>query len=186
MTAGPGGTALLVVDVQNRAVELGPYRGAEVLADIAALQAACRAAGVDVIHVQHDEPPGTPGAPGTEGWEIHEAVRPLPGETVVRKRHNSAFKDTDLLAHLRDRDVGTLILVGIQTEYCVDTTCRVAFDHGFRVIMPRGTNTTYDNGDVSARQIVELCNERIFAGRFAEVPSMDAVLEEIRRRATRT
>ncbi|MEQ8331513.1 MAG: hypothetical protein RH859_13725 [Longimicrobiales bacterium] len=62
----------------------------------------------------------------------------------------------------------------------MDTTCRVAFDHGFRVVMPRGTNTTYDNGDVSARQIVELCNERIFAGRFAEVPSMDEAVRRIR------
>jgi nicotinamidase-related amidase len=46
--------------------------------------------------------------------------------------------------------------VEIQTEYCVDTTCRVAFGRGCEVIVPEGTNTTWDNGDVSARQMYEL------------------------------
>lgn len=182
MTPRPHGAtkaALLVVDVQNHAVALGPHRGDEVVANIARLVAACRSAGVDVVYVQHDEPAGSEGAPGTEGWEIHDAVRPAPGETVVRKRHNSAFKDTGLLRHLRTRGISTLFLVGIQTEYCVDTTCRVAFDHGFRIIMPEATNTTFDNGDLSARQIYELYNERIFPGRFAEVPSMADALSMI-------
>lgn len=132
-----------------------------------------------MVYVQHEELPGSDGAAETEGWEIHDSVRPEPGEKIVRKRFNSAFKDTDLLRHLRSRGISTLILVGIQTEYCVDTTCRVAFEHGFRIIMPERTNTTYDNGDVSARQIYELYNERIFSGRFADVTSLDQALDMI-------
>ena len=171
--------ALLIVDVQNEAVARGPYLGSAVLANIADLLAACRSTGVEVVYVQHEEAPGPDGVADTEGWEIHDSVRPEPGEKIVRKRFNSAFKDTDLLRHLRSRVISTLILVGIQTEYCVDTTCRVAFEHGFRIIMPEGTNTTYDNGEVPARQIYELYNERIFAGRFAEVIPLNRALDMI-------
>ena len=141
--------------------------------------AACRAAGVEVIFVQHDGEPGSDEEPETEGWEIHAAVRPEPGETVVRKRFNSAFRETDLRAHLEARGIGRLILVGIQTEYCVDTTCRVAYEHGFDIVMPELTNTTFDNGDLEARQIYELYNERIFAGRFATVCPLSTILESI-------
>ena len=173
--------ALLIVDVQNEAVARGPYLGAAVLANIADLLGACRSTGMEVVYVQHEEAAGSDGAAETEEWEIHDSVRPEPGEKIVRKRFNSAFKDTDLLRHLRSRGIATLILVGIQTEYCVDTTCRVAFEHGFRIIMPEGTNTTYDNGEVSARQIYELYNERIFAGRFADVTPLNEALDMIMR-----
>ena len=173
------GTALLVVDVQQGAVARGPYRGDVVLANIASLIAACRTAGVEVIHVQHDGQPGEDEEPGTPGWEIHEAVRPASGEKLVRKSFNSAFRGTDLRAYLQERGVGTLILVGIQTEYCVDTTCRVAFEHGFVVVMPEMTNTTFDNGEISGRQIHDLHNRRIFEGRFATVPSMEETLRAV-------
>ncbi len=170
-------TALLVVDVQEAAVALGPYRGDEVLSNIAALIEACRTATIEVIYVQHDGGPGEAVECGTSGWEIHHPIRPVSGEKVVHKRFNSAFRETELKAYLDARGIGTLILVGIQTEYCVDTTCRVAFEYGYSIVMPELTNTTFDNGDLSARQIYELYNSRIFAGRFATVPSMAATLE---------
>ena len=179
-------TALLVVDVQNRAVELGPYRGDVVLENIRALVVACRAAGVEVIYVQHDEPIGTEGEPGSTGWEIHPSVRPRPGERIFRKEHNSAFRGTDLHPYLEERAVGTLIIVGIQTEYCVDTTVRVAFEKGYEVIIPEWTNTTYDNGEVSAAQIYELHNRRIFDGRFGTLVDVRDVLEQLGNGASRS
>lgn len=172
----PRSAALLVVDVQEGAVARGPYRGSEVIGNIASLVAACRAAGVEVVYVQHDGLAGEDEEPGTRGWEIHAGVAPEPGERVVRKRFNSAFRDTDLLGYLRERGVETLLVVGIQTEYCVDTTCRVAFEHGFTVVVPEMANTTFDNGDVPAGQIHEMVNRRIWAGRFALGPSVEEAL----------
>lgn len=180
--SGGGGAALLVVDVQHQAVQNGPYEVDAVMRNIASLIAACRSAGVDVIYVQHDGEPGSDEEPGSEGWEIHAAIRPEPGETVIRKRFNSAFRGTDLESHLTSAGVKTLILVGIQTEYCVDTTCRVAFEKGFRVVMPELTNTTFNNGDIPARQIYQLYNERIFAGRFARVLPVDEAIAMVARR----
>jgi nicotinamidase-related amidase len=175
--------ALLVVDVQRAAVERGPYERDVVLENIGALISASRASGVEVIHVQHDGEPGDPDEPGLPGWQIHASVLPHLGEKVVRKRTNSAFRGTDLRTYLEERGVGTLILTGIQTEYCVDTTCRVAYEFGFDILMPELTNTTFDNGEVSAGQIYELYNRRIFDRRFATVTSMDEVLDVIRSQA---
>jgi nicotinamidase-related amidase len=171
--------ALLVVDVQEAVVRRGPYKGDVVLQNITTLIDACRSAGVEVIYVQHDGAPGEDEEPGTEGWKIHAAIGPAPGERIVRKRFNSAFRETDLRTYLDGRGIRTLILVGIQTEYCVDTTCRVAFELGYSLIMPEMTNTTFDNGDVSASQIHELYNRRIFGGRFASVLSMAATLDGV-------
>ncbi len=173
--------ALLVVDVQEAAVAMAPYRCGAVVDNIRALIDGSRASGLEVIYVQHDGDPGSDLEPGSAGWEIHEPIRPRAGERVVRKRYNSAFRDTDLRPYLEDRGIDTLILVGIQTEYCVDTTCRVAFEYGFHLVMPELTNTTFDNGDLSAQQIYELYNERIFRDRFARTPSMPEALELVRR-----
>ncbi len=175
----PDKFALLVVDVQNAAVEYKPYRGETVLQNIARLIDACRNKNIEVIHVQHDDGPGTSCEKGTEGWEIHESVAPAPGEKVVGKQFNSAFRQTDLEDHLEQRGIRKLIVVGIQTEYCVDTTIRVAFEKGFEIVVPEMTNTTYDNGVVTAEQIYELYNHRIFAGRFAELVSVEDTLIRI-------
>ena len=171
--ASGNGVALLVVDVQQGAVDRGPWRAAELMGNIASLIAACRGSGVEVVYVQHDGKPGEDEEPGTPGWEIAADIRPGPGERVVRKRFNSAFRETDLRAYLEDRGVGTLLVVGIQTEYCVDTTIRVAFEHGFEVVVPEMTNSTFDSGGLTAAQIHHLINRRILAGRFARAMSLE-------------
>ncbi len=172
-------TALLVVDVQNVAFRYDPWRGEEVVRNIATMVRACRDAGVEVIYVQHDGEPGGESEPGSEGWKICPAVAPESGEKVIRKRFNSAFRETELDAYLAERGIGTLILVGIQTEYCVDTTARVAFELGYRLVMPEMTNTSFDNGELTGEQIVRHWNRHIFAGRFAEVVGIEEVVRRL-------
>ena len=174
-----GHLALLVVDVQEASVTRGPWRGEEVLGNIRELIARARETGVEVVFVQHDGQPGDDDEPGLPGWELHAGILPEAGERVVRKRNNSAFRGTGLAAALREQKIGTLMVVGIQTEYCVDTTCRVAFELGFDVLVPRMGNTTFDNGDIAASRIHELVNQRIFAGRFASVLSMPEALDRL-------
>ena len=84
-----------------------------------------------------------------------------------------------LQAYLDERGIGTLIVVGIQTEYCVDTTVRVAFENGLAVVVPEMTNTTYDNGELTASQIYDFHNRRIFDGRFAALRSIPETLEAV-------
>jgi len=188
---GPATTVLLVVDVQAGMVEAGPWEWGRVQANIAALIAACRRNGVEVVYVQHDGEPGDLEEPGTPGWEIHRSMAPAPGERVVRKRFNSAFRGTDLRAYLDERRIETLIIVGLQTEYCVDTTIRVAFEFGYRLVPPnealarlnhemvrRSTSgqTPFANGDLPASAVHAMVNRRILADRFAAMPTTDAVI----------
>lgn len=172
--------ALLVVDVQAAAVESGPFEIERVLGNIATLLSAARDARAKVVFIQHDGSPGEPDEPHTPGWAIHSAVAPLESELVFRKEFNSAFRKTGLHDHLQKLGVDTIVVVGIQTEYCVDTTVRVAFELGYSVVVPEMTNTTMDNGPIPAKEVCELVNRRILAGRFASVVSVEEALEMLR------
>lgn len=130
-------TALLLVDIQRDYFPGGRMalpdadnagrRAAEVLAR-------CRTASVPVLHIRHESirPGSTFFLPGTEGADIHPLVAPLPGEAVLTKHFPNSFRDTTLLPRLRDIGATDLIVVGMMTHMCIDTTVRAAFDLGFR------------------------------------------------------
>jgi nicotinamidase-related amidase len=129
-------TALLLIDIQNDyfpggAMELEASREAGERA--ATLLAAFRGKGLPVIHVQHvsTRPGATFFLPDTAGVQIHDCVAPLAGETVVRKHFPNSFRDTALLDELRSRGITRLVIAGMMTHMCVDTTVRAAFDLGF-------------------------------------------------------
>jgi nicotinamidase-related amidase len=170
------GTALLIIDVQEAAVAAGPYAVDAVLANISDLLSAARGSGVPVVFIQHDGRPGEAEEPHTPGWEIYAGLSPGLDEPIIRKRFNSAFRKTDLHARLQSMGADTLVVTGIQTEYCVDTTVRVAFELGYSVVVPEMANTTFDNGSVSAREIIQMVNHRIWADRFASVLPVEAVV----------
>lgn len=127
---------LLIIDIQNDYFPGGahPLVGATAAGDAAAsVLAAARRAGDPVVHVQHvwDAPDAPFMRPGTPGIEINPAVAPLPGEPVVTKSAPNAFVGTEL-ATLLDRD-STLVVVGMMTSMCVDSTVRAAADAGYTV-----------------------------------------------------
>ena len=64
--------------------------------------------------------------------EIHESVRPLPGEALVRKHYPNAFRDTGLLEVLQAAGVGEVIIAGAMSHMCIDASTRAAFDYGLR------------------------------------------------------
>jgi nicotinamidase-related amidase len=147
-------TALLVIDVQVGLITGPAYRGPEVLANIAALLARARAAGVAVIYMQHDGDEGSKLAPGAPGWAIHPSVIPLNGEIVIRKRASDSFYETTLQAELEARHIQHLVITGCRTEMCVDTTSRVAISRGYNVTLVADAHSTVDNELLSAAQIV--------------------------------
>ncbi len=130
-------TALVLVDIQRDYfpggrmalpdAENAGRRAAEVLTR-------CRAASMPIMHIRHESirPGSTFFLPGTKGADIHPLVAPLPGEAVLTKNVPNSFRDTELLQHLRGIDVTDLIVVGMMTHMCIDTTVRAAFDLGFR------------------------------------------------------
>jgi len=131
---------LVIVDIQNDYFPGGanPLERPEAAAAQAArLLASFRDTGEPLVHMQHvwDAPDAEFMAPGTPGVEIHEAVAPHPGETVIQKQHPNSFLDTGLEQHLRDAGVDRLVVCGMMTSMCVDATVRAGADLGFPVVV---------------------------------------------------
>lgn len=127
-----------------------------------------RAAGVPVVHVQHCGPEGAIDQPGTPGWEIHPAIAPAKGDVVVQKRHPDAFQDTNLQRELESMGIERLVITGIQTEYCVDTTCRRAYSLGYDVILVKDAHSTWDTDHLTGPEIIAYHND-LLGGWFAEL-----------------
>jgi nicotinamidase-related amidase len=137
------------------------YGGAALLATIGDLVAKARAAEVPVIYVQHNGRPGHPLEPGSQGWPIHPAIAPTAGEPVVGKATPDSFHETTLQAELEARGIVKLIVAGIQTELCVDTTCRRAASLGYQTTLVRDAHSTWDSRTLSAAQIIAHHNEAL-------------------------
>lgn len=128
--------ALILIDIQNDYFAGGANPLAEpdaAAARAAQLLQAFRAAGQPVVHIRHlsRRPGSTFFIPGTHGAEIHAAVAPRAGEPVVEKHFPSGFRDTALRAELARLGARRLLIIGMMTHMCVDTTVRAAFDLGY-------------------------------------------------------
>ena len=153
--------ALLVIDVQvGMFNEADPvHDGGRLLGAVAGLLSRARAADAPVVFVQHDGRAGSGLAPGTPGHAIHPDVVPLDEEPVVHKTTPDAFFATELDATLRRRGVRELVVCGIQTDLCVDTTCRRASSLGYDVILARDAHSTWPRLGLSAEQIIAHHND---------------------------
>lgn len=172
-------TALLVVDVQTKLIEGHPHNWEQMLHNLKALIESCRAKGVEIIYIRHDDGPESDLAMNSEGWQIYHEIAPVEGEKIFDKRFNSAFRQTELKEYLDSRGIQNLILVGMQTELCMDSTCKVAFEYGYTVMMPEETNTTFSNACLSAEALYTLYNSVIWPGRFAQTMNVEDMQKRI-------
>jgi nicotinamidase-related amidase len=163
-------TALLVIDVQvGMYRESNPVaRGEELLATLRSLIARARNAGVPVIYVRHSGAKGGSLEEGTPGNEVHPGVAPLPGDIVIRKKTPCSFNGTNLKAELDARGITDLVITGIQSEMCVDTTCRSAFNMGYKNVLVEDGHSTFNTPDLSAEAITRHHN-RVLSHFFAKV-----------------
>jgi nicotinamidase-related amidase len=162
--------ALLIIDVQNCMFDpTAPvYNHEALLTNVHGLLDRARANATPVIYVQHCGPEGAPHAPGLPGWEIHPAVAPQPGEVVVQKRTPDSFHETTLRSALDQLGIEQLIIAGIQSDYCVDTTTRRAFSEGYTITLVGDSHSTWGDGGLDAQQIIEHHN-RVLGNWFATV-----------------
>ncbi|HUC14760.1 MAG TPA: cysteine hydrolase [Acidimicrobiales bacterium] len=162
-------TALIIEDLQNDAInEAGAFgasgaaahaRSQNVVANVAALAAACRAVFVPVVHVWYIVEPGAAelkqnarlfvdvrsrkaNVRGTWGAAPVEGLEPVADDFVVEKLRMNAFYGTKLDALLNGLGVDTVILAGAWTNMSIEHTARHAADAGYRVIVVSdGTST---------------------------------------------
>ena len=131
---------LLIIDVQNdyfpggKCELSGPEKA---LGNIVSVLRLFRKAGLPVIHVQHvnTRPDATFFLPGTDGVNIHTGLTPLPGEDVLVKHAPNSFYRTGLADLLRAKAVDELVVCGMMTHMCIDTTVRAAWDYQIPVTL---------------------------------------------------
>lgn len=155
--------ALLVIDMQRCNLEQSKpvFRPNHLLQEVSTLVARAHGARVPIVYIQHCGAPGAIDQPETPGWEIHPSIAPIESDIVLQKRHPDAFQDTNLQTELRVRGMRRLIVAGIQTEYCIDTTCRRAYSLDYDVILVKDAHSTWDTGFLAASQIIAHHNQSL-------------------------
>lgn len=156
---------LLVVDTQEMLVTEKMYRCKTFLERVKKLISTAREQGSEVIYVRHDD--GIELTRGVPGFEISKEAAPMQGEKIFDKRVNSAFKGSGLLEYLREKQENSVMIVGLQTDYCIDATVKCGFEHGFEMIVPAGCNTTEDNSFLTAEKTYRYYNEMMWNRRYA-------------------
>jgi nicotinamidase-related amidase len=153
-------TALMMIDIQNDYFSKGamPLSGSKEAGENAKrILERFRADGLPVIHIQHiaTRPTATFFQPGTAGAEIHNSVKSHDGETIIIKHYPNSFRETELLACLQATSITDLVICGMMTHMCVDSTVRAAKDFGFNCIVI---------GDACATKDLEINGELLRAG----------------------
>ncbi len=147
-------TALLIIDVQQ-ALCSGDHQAFEaqrVIERINLVSRQFRQTGAPVVLVQH-EAPDSPFSHGSAGWQLAAGLELAADDVRVRKTTPDSFQATGLQGLLQARGVTDLVICGLQSEFCVDTTTRRALALGYPVVLVADGHSTCDNGVLSAAQI---------------------------------
>ena len=161
-------TALLIVDVQNGVLgkENQTYETERLLSNLEQLIKKAREANAPIIYVQHNAAGQL--EPDTFEWQIHNRLAPDIEDIRIQKLHPSSFHDTVLEEEWRRLGATKLVIGGLQSEWCIDSTVRHGFSLGFDVTVVEDGHSTMDSSTLEAEKIVEHHN-RIFKGQFAKL-----------------
>ena len=171
---------LLVVDMQKGLVDEDLYAFDTFTERTAKLVDVARKNRVEVVFVQHDAGPNSGMSVGDEAFEIIDRIAPAEGEKVFVKTINSCFGNIEFKEYMENQDDKRLMIIGLQTNYCIDCTVKSAFERGFEVIIPEGTNSTFDNDYMTGETTVQYYNEDVWEELVESVTFEDAIamLEE--------
>jgi nicotinamidase-related amidase len=107
--------------------------------------ARARTAGAPVFLIQHEEDDG-PLRFSAAGWQLYERPAVRPEDIRVRKTATDSFHKTELQALLQSLGIIRLVVCGLQSEFCVDSTVRGALALGYPVVLVSDAHSTIDNG----------------------------------------
>lgn len=183
-TASRPDTALIVVDVQESFRHRPYWTDTDVPAFTDRLQTlidGCAERSIPVVQIFHVEDDGAFSL--ASGWVSTLAPLRIEPDVVFHKRFHSALASTPLAAWLTERGIGRLLVTGIRTEQCCETTTRHASDSGFRVdyvteatltfpMEHAGSGRTYSAAEIKER------TELVLQDRFARIVTVDQLLRE--------
>lgn len=200
----PSRMALVNIDMQNAFVEGTPLsapNGTRIIAPINRLAEVCRKAGIMVIHTLHvtradGSNLGTMGElcepvragyirEGSETAKLHRGVKVAEGDILLYKPRYGAFTGTDLDQILRANGRDTLIITGICTNVCCETTAREAGMRDYHVFFMNDATETFPIGNVGVEEIKRVTHATLSA-LFANVIPIDEMIARIEKaQATR-
>ena len=173
------GKALVIIDMQKFMFreEAPVFQSDELIERVQSLLSEARGSGTPVIYVQHNAGDGTPLEYGTKHWEIDDRIEPKGKDIVIHKTTPDSFYQTALEVTLEQLDVDHLVLAGIQSEVCVDTTTRSAFGKGYEVTLVKDAHSTFDMNLLRADQIIAHHNKVLRW--FADVKEAEEISFEV-------
>lgn len=148
-------TAVLVIDVQQGLCEGegAAFDCAGTIERINRVTQKARVAGVPVIFVQHESAAGYL-EHGSPAWQLARGLDVQAGDMKMRKTTPDSFLRTELEATLRGLGVLQVIVCGMHSEFCVDTTVRKALALGFPVVLVSDAHTSAGNAAIGPQQVI--------------------------------
>jgi nicotinamidase-related amidase len=180
--------ALILIDIQKGFDDIqywgGQRNNIDAENNAAKLLAHWRANQLPIFHVQHCSMiPTSLLNVNNDGNEFKEIVKPMDGETVIKKNVNSAFIGTDLKAQLDKEKIKKLVIVGLTTDHCVSTTARMAGNLGFDTFVVADATATFNKKGTDGQSFsAELMHETALASlnnEFATVVTTIDVIHNI-------
>ena len=163
-------TALLVIDMQRSLLDEGPWQKDTLLKNVSFLIGRARSADVPVIFIRDTrvEPDS----------KLASSLERGPNDLVIFKDFCDSFLGTPLQSYLQEASVKDLVVCGMQTDYCIDTTCRRAASLGYHVQLAADAHSTFDHQYLPAAKIIAhhnriLRNFSAGGGRVTAVPSAE-------------
>lgn len=172
-------TALIIIDIQNIYFTKGPYlldQPEKALKQAKKVLDEFRIKKLPVIHVKHEFHLKDYDESNEYLNRIHEILTPTKDEKIVTKKCPNAFLGTDLLEYLQQLEIKQLVIVGMMSHMCVDTTVRACQDYGYQVTVLEDACTTMSlswNGKEMNAATVHAAYMAGLKGAFAKVIKTD-------------
>ena len=160
-------TALIIIDVQRSLVEDETWQPERVLDRVCELEGAARAAGAPIFYVADSrvEPHA----------ELHPRLSPRESDRRITKANCDSFLGTTLAGRSGGRRITRLVVCGLHTDFCIDTTCRRAASLGYQVTLVADAHSTFDRDYISAEKVIEHHNRIL-----ADFPAGDGRVSVVR------
>ena len=167
--------ALIVIDIQEGLVKENPYDAKNFIVNTKAIIQHFRNQNIEVIFIRHSEDEGLL-ATGSDNWQVYHELKPQENEKIFNKYYNSIFKNSELKEYLDSKSITDLTFVGMQVEFCIDTSVKVGFEYGYKITIVEDAISTFDNIHLSANQILSFYKEKIWRNRFAQLRTTKEIL----------
>jgi nicotinamidase-related amidase len=173
--------ALLVIDVQEGIVNDPDFPMLEpdlLLERINRVIEAVRRVDWPIVFIRHTEGDDSPLQANAPAWQLDARLSVQAKDVIFNKTTPDSFYQTGLLEWLSAQGLTDVIVCGLQTDYCIDTTTRSAFSHDLSVTLIADAHSTCDSGDLNASAIIAHHN-RVLGSWFAQLIPTDELIQSI-------